>query len=74
MEIFLDSLWDAVKDTLIVIPILYLAYLLVSYFSHNDNEKYSCWINFEIPLDDVFQGTTMKAKTTNGQKYVFFRE
>lgn len=41
MEIFLDSLWDAVKDTLIVIPILYLAYLLVSYFSHNDNEKYS---------------------------------
>lgn len=39
--IFLDSLWDAVKDTLIVIPILYLAYLLVSYFSHNDNEKYS---------------------------------
>lgn len=41
---------------------------------NNDNEKYSCWINFEIPLDDVFQGTTMKAKTTNGQKYVFFRE
>lgn len=41
MNIFLDSLWDAVKDTLIVIPILYLAYLLVSYFSHNDNEKYS---------------------------------
>lgn len=41
MDIFLDSLWDAVKDTLIVIPILYLAYLLVSYFSHNDNEKYS---------------------------------
>lgn len=41
MNIFLDSLWDAVKNTLIVIPILYLAYLLVSYFSHNDNEKYS---------------------------------
>ncbi len=41
MEIFLDALWDAVKDTLIVLPILYLTYLLVSYFSHNDNEKYS---------------------------------
>lgn len=41
MDIFLESLWDAVKDTLIIIPILYLAYLLVSYFSHNDNEKYS---------------------------------
>ena len=41
MEIFLDGLWDAVKDTLFIIPVLYLAYLLVSYFSHNDNEKYS---------------------------------
>lgn len=41
MEIFLDGLWDAVKDTLLVIPVLYLAYLLVSYFAHNDNEKYS---------------------------------
>lgn len=41
MTIFLDGLWDAVKDTLIIIPILYLSYLLVSYFSHNDNEKYS---------------------------------
>ena len=41
MDIFLDALWDATKDTLIVIPILYLAYLLVSYFSHNNNEKYA---------------------------------
>lgn len=41
MDIFLDGLWDAVKDTLLVLPILYLAYLLVSYFSHNNNEKYS---------------------------------
>lgn len=39
--IFLESLWDAVKDTLLVLPLLYLTYLLVSYFSHNDNEKYS---------------------------------
>lgn len=41
VEVFLDGLWDAVKDTLIVVPILYLTYLLVSYFSHNDNQKYS---------------------------------
>lgn len=41
MDIFLAALWDATKDTLIVIPILYLAYLLVSYFSHNNNEKYA---------------------------------
>ena len=41
MNIFLDALLDALKDTLLVLPILYLAYLLVSYFSHNNNEKYS---------------------------------
>ena len=41
MNIFLDALWDAVKDSLLLIPFLYLTYLLVSYFSHNDNEKYS---------------------------------
>ena len=41
MDIFLDALWDAVKDSLLVVPFLYLTYLLVSYFSHNDNEKYS---------------------------------
>lgn len=41
MEVFLDALLDALKDTLLVLPILYLAYLLVSYFSHNNNEKYA---------------------------------
>lgn len=41
MQIFLDALWDATKDTLLILPLLYLTYLLVSYFSHNDNEKYS---------------------------------
>lgn len=41
---------------------------------NNNDEKYSCWINFAIPLDDIYEGTTMKAKTTNNQKYVFFRE
>ena len=41
MDIFWHSLEHAVIDTLYVIPVLYLAYLLVSYFSHNDNEKFS---------------------------------
>lgn len=39
---------------------------------NNDGEKYNCWVNFRIPLDDIFEGTTMKSKTTNGNKYVFF--
>ena len=41
---------------------------------NNKNEKYSCPINFEIPLDDIYQGTTMKAGNTDGEKFVFFRE
>ena len=41
---------------------------------NNEDEKYSCWINFDIPLDYIYEGTTMKAKSTNNQKYVFFRE
>lgn len=41
MDIFWHELWHATKETLIIIPILYLAYLLVSYFSHNNNEKYA---------------------------------
>ena len=41
---------------------------------NNENQKYSCAVNLKIPLDDIYQGTTMKSKKTNGQKYVFFRE
>ena len=41
MEIFWHSLLHALEDTAIVIPVLYLAYLLVSYFSHNDKQRYS---------------------------------
>lgn len=41
MEIFLEGLWHAVKDVLFLSPLLYLTYLLVCYFSHNDNKKYS---------------------------------
>ena len=41
MEVFLHALEHSLEDTIMVVPVLYLAYLLVSYFSHNDNEKYS---------------------------------
>lgn len=41
---------------------------------NNQDEKYSCWVNFQIPLDDIYEGTTMKAKNTTGTQYVFFRE
>ena len=41
---------------------------------NNMNQKYSCWINFAIPLDDIYEGTTLKGKSTNNQKYIFFRE
>ena len=42
---------------------------------NNQNEKYSCWVNFQIPLDDIYSGTTMKAaQTIEGNKYIFFRE
>ena len=35
---------------------------------NNNDEKYSCWINFDVPLEDIYDGTTMKSKITNGQK------
>ena len=40
MEIFLHSLLHALEETAFTIPVLYLAYLLVSYFSHNENQRY----------------------------------
>ncbi len=40
-EIFVDSLYDAVLDCLKVVPILFLAYLLVSYMSHDHSHKFS---------------------------------
>ena len=41
MQVFVDALLDALKDTAIVLPLLYLTYLLVGYFSHNNSKKYS---------------------------------
>lgn len=41
---------------------------------NNQHEKYTCWINFKLPVDDIFEGTSMKLKETNASKYKFFRE
>lgn len=41
MNTFVEALLEALKDTAIVVPIMYLAYLLVGYFSHNNSGKYS---------------------------------
>ena len=41
---------------------------------NNQSEKYTCYLNIKIPLDDIYKGTTMKSKETNKEKYVFFRE
>ena len=41
---------------------------------NNDNEKYSYWMNFKLPLSGIYDGTTMKTKTTDSDEYIFFRE
>lgn len=41
---------------------------------NNEDQKYSCPINIQIPLKDIYKGTTMKAKNTDESKYIFFRE
>lgn len=42
---FWDCLLDALIDTLKVLPILYLVYVLVSYLGHNNNNKYAKIMN-----------------------------
>lgn len=44
-EIFVESLYDAVVDCLKVVPILFLAYLLVSYLSHDHSHKFSKFLS-----------------------------
>ena len=41
---------------------------------NNLNEKFSCWLNFKLPLDDVFEGVSMKSRTLSGTSYNFFCE
>lgn len=44
-QIFVDSLWDAILDSLKVLSILFLAYLLVSFLSHDHSHKFSKWLS-----------------------------
>lgn len=41
---------------------------------NNRQEKFSCWLNFYLPLEEVFNGVSMKAKTLQKEKYKFFCE
>ena len=41
---------------------------------NNENEKYSCWLNFDLPLKDIFNGVSMKVGNLSGKKYNFFCE
>ena len=45
MQVFLSALKDASFDTLKVLPILYLAYLVVAYFSHAQSQKFTNFLN-----------------------------
>lgn len=44
-ENFYDSILDATIDCLKVVPILFLAYLLVAYLSHDHNHKFSGFLS-----------------------------
>lgn len=39
---------------------------------NNEDDYYSAWVNFQIPLDDIYNGTSIKRKTTAGIQYNFF--
>ena len=45
MDIFVESLFDAVLDCIKVLPILFLAYLLVSFLSHDHSHKFSKFLS-----------------------------
>ncbi len=39
---------------------------------NNEGNYYSCWVNFSLPLSDIYDGTTIKSTTLSGYKYDFF--
>lgn len=41
---------------------------------NNKDEKFSCWININLPLDDISEGTTMKQMTAKEGELIFFKE
>lgn len=42
---------------------------------NNQDETYSCWVNFQIPLEDLYEGNSIKSKVLdeNDYKYDFFK-
>ncbi len=44
-EIFAESLFDAILDCVKVVPVLFLAYLLVSFLSHDHGHKFSKFLS-----------------------------
>lgn len=38
---------------------------------NNEDDYYSAWVNFQIPLSDIYEGTSIKRKTTAGIQYNF---
>lgn len=41
---------------------------------NNLNEKYTCFVNINIPLKNIFKGTSIKTINTKENQYIFFRE
>lgn len=39
---------------------------------NNNGDYYSAWVNFKIPLNDIYQGTSIKSKNMVGREYDFF--
>ena len=40
---------------------------------NNNDEYFSCWINTGIPLNEIYEGTSIKSKTTTGPTYNLFK-
>lgn len=39
---------------------------------NNEGDYNSAWINFKIPLNDIYNGTSIKSKKTVGKEFYFF--
>ncbi len=42
---------------------------------NNNNERFSSWINFQIPLNDIYEGNSIKSKVLDkdNYRYAFFK-
>ena len=40
---------------------------------NNENNYFSCWINISLPLDEIYNGVSIKSATTTGKKFDFFQ-